>query len=296
MSNRQELRAFSKFWPEPISAFGRSVDFSPGIWPPWSIALVLAAAVSVGSSAVSAHEAGSTRVIASFAPDRTYTIELTTDASTLLGRLEVARKQARSSPDTIAGYRRRFAEVCDEIGRHLEVSFDGNPAVVAPACIVDDAVTGPDPAVASLGVTVRFSGQIPAGAEQFCWQYGLTSTAYAFAIVASNGWADATIWLEGDQKSPPAQLSRIAAPVGPTSAARRYFRRGFTRFLPNGAAQVLFVLGMVLLNRRTSAIVWQAGAFSLAHSIALAATREGMSLPRCRQSVDCRLGDLCLSR
>ena len=65
--------------------------------------------LSIGSPAVvQAHEAGTTRVVASFTADRTYAIELTTDASTLLARLEAARKQPRSSPVTIADYRRGF--------------------------------------------------------------------------------------------------------------------------------------------------------------------------------------------
>jgi hydrogenase/urease accessory protein HupE len=280
VSNRARSRSASSLRRRPIKGCRRPVDASRGALPVWSIGLIFTAVLAIGSSAgVRAHEAGSTRVIATFAPDRTYAIELTTDASTLLARLEVARKQPRSSPGTIADYRRGFAALCDEVARHVEASFDATAVRVLPACIVDDAVTGPDPAIASLGVTVRFAGSIPAGAAHFSWQYGLTSTPYAFVLVSSDGHADETTWLEGDQKSPPVPLDRVAAPVARTGAARKYFRLGFVRFLPNGAAQVLFVLGIVLLNRRISAIVWQVGAFSLAHSLALAFTPYGSGLP-----------------
>jgi hypothetical protein len=245
--------------------------------PPLPLALVLASAVSIGSSVpVEAHEPGTTRVIANFTADRTYTIELTTDAPTLLARLEVARKQPRSSPATIADYRRGFAALCDEIGRHLDASFDGTPVLVAPTCTVDDAVTGPEPSLASLGVTVRFDGPIPAGASHFTWQYELTYATYALTIVSSDGSADETLWLEGGQVSPVALLDRLAVPIAHAVVAGRSFRLGFTRFLPNGLGQVLFVLGMVLLNRRPSSILWQVGAFTFAHSIALALTRYGL--------------------
>jgi hypothetical protein len=50
--------------------------------------LSIASVAIFGAAArVSAHEAGTTRVVASFAADRSYAIELTTDASTLLARL-----------------------------------------------------------------------------------------------------------------------------------------------------------------------------------------------------------------
>jgi hypothetical protein len=244
-----------------------------GAWalPRWAMTLACVSAVILGpAAAVHAHEAGTTRVVASFTPDRRYAIELTTDASTLLARLEAARKQPRSSPATVADYRRGFAALCDEVGRHLAASFDGAPAPVSPSCVVDDEVTGSDPAVASLGVTIRFSGQIPVGAARFTWQYGLTSTAYALTIVSSDGSADPAQWLEGEQISPAALLDRVAAPGARARAAVRLFRRGFTRFLPNGPGQILFVLGIILLNRRFTAVLWQVGAFTLAYSIVLA--------------------------
>ena len=182
------------------------------------------AAVSLDSSvAVNAHEAGTTHVIASFTANRRYAIELTTDASTLLARLEAARKQPQSSPATIADYRRGFAGLCDEIGRHLAASFDGTRAPVAPACTVDDAVSGPEPSLASLGVTVRFDGSIPAGAKRFTWQYTLTYATYTLTIVSSDGHADETMSLEGGEVSRAAELDRVAAPVVRRGFVARYF-------------------------------------------------------------------------
>jgi hypothetical protein len=262
--------------PNPVSRLSRVMARGGVRLPPWPVALVLVSAVSIGSSVpVEAHEPGTTRVIASFSADRTYAIELTTDASTLLARLEAARKQPRSSPATIADYRRGFAALCDEIGRHLDASFDGTRVLIAPTCTVDDAVTGLDPALASLGVTVRFDGPIPAGASHFTWQYDLTYATYALMIVSSDGTADETLWLEGGQVSPVALLDRVAVPVARTVVVARYLLVGFTHVLPNGLEHILFVLGLFLLNRRLRSIVWQVGAFSLAHAVAFGLTSYG---------------------
>ena len=213
--NVSEPRSPSTCRPAPLAGLGRYDESGGGRLPSWTRALVLVSAVSLGSPAAGlAHEPGTTQVIASFTADRRYAIELTTDASTLLARLELARKQPRSSPATIADYRRGFAAVCDEIGRHLDASFDGTQVLVAPTCTVDDAVSGPDPSVASLGVAVRFDGPIPAGARRFTWQYGLTYTTYMLTIASSDGRADETMWLEGGEVSRAAELDRVAAPVG----------------------------------------------------------------------------------
>lgn len=273
--NVSEPGSLSTCRPIPLASLGGGE--APGGRLPWRTrALVLVSAVSLGSSvAVNAHEAGTTHVIASFTADRRYAIELTTDASTLLARLEVARKQPRSSPATIADYRRGFAALCGEIGRHLDASFDGTPEGVAPTCTVDDEVSGPDPSLASLGVTVRFDGSIPAGAKRFTWQYGLTYATYTLTIASSDGRADETMLLEGSEISRAAYLDRVAAPRVRTGVVARYFALGFTHVLPRGLGHVLFVLGLFLLNRRLPALVWQLGAFSLAHSIAFGLTFYG---------------------
>jgi hypothetical protein len=274
--NRFELRSITSVPPEPVSGFRRGLAWIRRAPLPGSIALVLTAALSiVWPALLGAHEAGTTRVVASFTANRTYAIELTTDASTLLARLEAASKKPRSSPVTAADYRRGFTLLCGEISRHLEAVFDGAPAPVSPTCIVDDAVGGADPALSSLGVTIRFGGPIPDGATTFTWQYGLTATSYALMIVSSDGRTDSMTWLEGEQVGPVASLARLTAPVRRAGAASRYLRLGFTRFLPNGLGQVLFVLGLVLLTRRLTSILWQVGLFTLAHS-------AGLGLAYCR--------------
>lgn len=48
-----------------------------------------------------------------------------------------------------------------------------------------------------------------------------------------------------------------------------YLQLGFTHILPLGVDHILFVLGLFLLNPKLKPILWQATAFTLAHTITL---------------------------
>lgn len=54
-----------------------------------------------------------------------------------------------------------------------------------------------------------------------------------------------------------------------TDAALLYLKLGFTHILPLGFDHILFVLGLFLLSPRLKPVLWQATAFTVAHSITL---------------------------
>src|SRR6187402_1227607 len=49
-----------------------------------------------------------------------------------------------------------------------------------------------------------------------------------------------------------------------------YFALGFEHIIPEGLDHILFVIGICLLDTRIKSILWQATAFTVAHSITLA--------------------------
>jgi hypothetical protein len=49
-----------------------------------------------------------------------------------------------------------------------------------------------------------------------------------------------------------------------------YLKLGFTHILPEGLDHILFVVGLCLLSNKIKTILWQATAFTVAHSITLA--------------------------
>ena len=227
-------------------------------------------------ASIGAHEVGTTRVVATFAHDDTYTITVTTDASALLGRLESARKRPRSTPVSAAEYQQGFDALCDELPRHVAVVFDGLERAPRATCVVDAASSVQSDDLSAVGVTVTLRGLIPPGAQTLRWRYDLTYASYALTMKSPDPQADETIWLEGTEESRPLALTRVPASSSSAAVARTYFELGFTHILPKGLDHILFVLGIFLLCRRVRPILWQVSAFTLAHSITLGLTLYGL--------------------
>src|SRR5215813_5751293 len=58
-----------------------------------------------------------------------------------------------------------------------------------------------------------------------------------------------------------------------------YLKMGFTHILPYGYDHVLFILGLFLLSPRLKTLLWQATAFTVAHSITLGLAMSGKINP-----------------
>lgn len=55
-----------------------------------------------------------------------------------------------------------------------------------------------------------------------------------------------------------------------------YLKLGYMHILPNGFDHILFITGLCLLNNKISTILWQATAFTIAHSITLALSMKSI--------------------
>lgn len=55
-----------------------------------------------------------------------------------------------------------------------------------------------------------------------------------------------------------------------------YLKLGFTHILPSGSDHILFVVGLCLLSTKVRVILWQATAFTVAHSITLALSMQNI--------------------
>ncbi|HSC40081.1 MAG TPA: HupE/UreJ family protein, partial [Chitinophagaceae bacterium] len=55
-----------------------------------------------------------------------------------------------------------------------------------------------------------------------------------------------------------------------------YLQLGFSHILPQGTDHILFVVGLCLLSTRIKTILWQATAFTVAHSITLALSMKNI--------------------
>jgi hypothetical protein len=55
-----------------------------------------------------------------------------------------------------------------------------------------------------------------------------------------------------------------------------YLQLGFSHIIPEGLDHILFVAGLCLLSTKVKSILWQATAFTVAHSITLALSMKGI--------------------
>lgn len=69
------------------------------------------------------------------------------------------------------------------------------------------------------------------------------------------------------------------AKLSKTEVATLYLQLGFQHILPLGLDHILFVLSLFLLNPKLKPILWQATAFTLAHTITLGLAMYGVIKP-----------------
>ncbi len=72
----------------------------------------------------------------------------------------------------------------------------------------------------------------------------------------------------------PINISMERAPT--TSVVWFYFKMGVTHIIPYGFDHILFVTSLCLLSNKIKTILWQASAFTVAHSITLALSVKGI--------------------
>jgi hydrogenase/urease accessory protein HupE len=214
-----------------------------------------------------AHEIGATRVSAIFQPDTTFHIEIATDASALISKLQRSTTEI-TDPDAL----RQALTTLDPVFRkRVKITFDGQE--VHPQ--VSSTITPAVGANAAVLATIRLTGKIPAQARLFAWSYGWTFTPYALTLRSGSSNA-VTEWLEGGQSSKPFSITSVQAPDSRLTISWRYLVLGFTHIFPHGLDHMLFVLGIYLLSGRASAVLWQVSAFTIAHSITLGLSLYGI--------------------
>ena len=64
-----------------------------------------------------------------------------------------------------------------------------------------------------------------------------------------------------------------------TDVALVYLKLGFTHIIPLGIDHILFVLSLFFLNPKLKVVIWQATAFTVAHSITLGLAMYGLISP-----------------
>jgi hydrogenase/urease accessory protein HupE len=223
-------------------------------------------------SVVQAHEIGTTRVSVTL-DDRTYSIDIVTDAAALADKLQTVSGRSPSS-DANPVRLQAMLSTFDGIFRgRLSVAFDG---VARPPTAITYSVAPPGDAASAPLATIRVSGDTPHDARAFTWTYAWTFTPYALTVKNAGSDRPVTEWLEGGQASSAFAVSGSSPQNDRLANASRYLALGFTHIVPYGLDHMLFVLGIFLLTRRIRSVLWQVSAFTVAHSITLGLSMYGL--------------------
>jgi hypothetical protein len=227
-------------------------------------------------SEASAHEAGTTRVSIAFDENRSYRIDIVTDASALAEKLEASagRQLPMNAPPPLV---ERIVRSSDDVfRRRLKIQFDDVQSQPDVAYRVDPAVD----ATSVAGVTITMSGQVPTRSHRFTWSYGWTFTSYVLTLEDRDSETPVVQTLEGDQasapfslKPPPTRTDRVRTTL---RSAVRYASAGWTAVLPHGIDHVMFVLGVYFLSRRAKSGICHLGAFMVASSLAAGLASFGL--------------------
>jgi hydrogenase/urease accessory protein HupE len=207
-----------------------------------------------------AHEIGATRVETFLGADA-YRVRITTDALTLLNKLETEAGLPRSRSFEPL----RLVKLQVVLLRHCAITFDDHRVTPRAEIIVN----GP-------GTSIDLEGRIPQRAKTFRWSYELAYGSYNLTVHNEGDPQPTRQWLDADERSQAFPLRPRSAALTRWRVAALYLRLGFTHIVPMGLDHILFVLGVFLLSTRLRDILSQVTAFTVAHSITLALTMYGL--------------------
>jgi len=132
---------------------------------------------------------------------------------------------------------------------------------------------------------ISLSGSIRPGAHKLEWYYPARFGDNAVRVRQVDEenekwhWSEWQ-WLRDDEVSEAFSLDEVFAKRPVIEVIGSYLVVGFEHILPKGMDHLLFILGIFLLSVRLKPLLWQVTMFTLAHTITLGLSMNGMiSLP-----------------
>ena len=175
-----------------------------------------------------------------------------------------------------SGFPMRLIPLVPQSQRDIRILFDQLPVdfeVSFPHYGTSAAAAADPPTV--LGALARLTGRVPNDSRQVAFraaeryktvsfQLVLPSRSDPLSAVIRPGDASPAFRLDGDEQSSP---PGVVVP---------YLRLGFTHILPKGLDHILFVIGLFLLGAGWRPLLYQVTAFTVAHSVTLALSMQGI--------------------
>jgi hypothetical protein len=239
----------------------------------WVVASgVVAWLLMAGTASLSAHPTATSFVV--ITASETINVAITTEAESLLMKLEALGGGARPAPGSMArSVDERIRELAPVLIGQVELRVNDWP-VTLTVTKVEPVKSRPEQ------VLLTLSGTAPSMAGTLRWRTSLFFGSYP-VTVRSGSIDPGTIpaeeyeWLSGSELSQPYSMATLTPASTGWSHAGRLIAIGFSHIVPSGLDHVLFVLGLFLLAANARTLLLQISAFTVAHSCTLALAMGG---------------------
>ena len=237
--------------------------------------------VALALASATAHEFTITPVTVVITGDSTFQADVGLDADALALGLpletdsELVAQGMRELPEQAFASAVENARIA--VQGDIRIAFDGIPAPfeVAFPHHGTPAATEADPPTV-LGILARLTGRVPDAASELVFQAPVRYKTVSLQILSPNHPETYSILLEPAEPSPAFPLTRNSRAVSEQGVFLAYLKLGYTHIVPKGLDHILFVLGLFLLSARWRPLLYQVTAFTVAHSVTLALSMQGI--------------------
>jgi len=217
-----------------------------------------------------------------------YKIEIRASIEAILTGIDGRYKNTQDSPNAQAYDELRVLEA-EELEKHFNefipqfiqsivLKFDDKPSELKL-----DSIIIPEPGYPKVPRTsiIKLQGSIPRTAKTLTWYYPARFGDNAVRVRQVDEekekwhWSQWQ-WLKKDQPSSAFSLTEVFGQLSTYEIFSIYVIAGFEHILPKGLDHILFILGIFLLSLKLKLLVWQVTMFTLAHTITLGLSINGI--------------------
>ncbi len=222
----------------------------------------------------------------------TYRIEIRASVEALLTGINARYKNTTEAPnsDKYDELRKLQAPELQEKFKPFYTTFEDKVRLVFDQQDAAPKVTQveiPEPGYTKVprNSVIYLEGKANLNARQLTWYYPAAFGDNAVRVrqvdEANEKWHwSEWQWIRTDQPSEPFSLTELITERPVTTVIKEYIIAGFEHILPMGMDHILFIVGIFLLSTRMRPLLWQVTMFTIAHSITLGLSMNGViSLP-----------------
>ena len=172
----------------------------------------------------------------------------------------------------------RFEPFKPELLKHISLLADGVPVRLE---IKEINIPLPGYTKVPRISTIYLTGSIDLETEALSWYYpekfGDNAVRVRQVDEAKEKWHwSEWQWLRKDEPSEPFSLEALFSKSPILDVVLSYIAIGFDHIVPKGTDHILFILGIFLLSTRMKPLLWQVTMFTIAHTITLGLSMNGI--------------------